>query len=120
MTLVYNKKTKEYIRFLDSEEQAVLREFFVKRRNNLDLPLEDPVVNGLLKKRLLIRTSEFVNGSISGLLVAMKINEKIKKEIDNPIALGVSHLKDEYEIKKFVNKNRPIWAKDKDKYNSLF
>lgn len=52
----------EWIKCLDGEEQAVLREFYLMRQNTLVLPYADPAVAGLVTKGLLVRVGDWGRG----------------------------------------------------------
>ena len=62
---------------LDHEEKSVLREFFLRGRNTLKLPVTDAAVASLLKKGVLTQVGALGEGSAAGPLVSLAIAESV-------------------------------------------
>lgn len=48
------KIVRAHLQTLDRHEKALLREFSLKQRNTLNLPIQEPVVSGLLAEHILV------------------------------------------------------------------
>lgn len=72
---------------LDSEEIAVLREFFLQDQNTIQLPITDSVVEGLLGKQILAIVGQYEEKSIAGILSSVAISA-IAKPYITPELLG--------------------------------
>ena len=66
---------------LDTDEKSVLREFYIQQANTLEMPVEDIVVSGLIKKGILATTREKGPYSAGGLLLPVIITPAAKKRI---------------------------------------
>ncbi len=64
---------------LDSDEKSVLREFYIQQANTLEMPVEDIVVSGLIKKGILETTREKGPYSVGGLMLPVIISPAAKK-----------------------------------------
>ena len=60
---------------LDDAEAAVLREFFMKGKTTLKLPIDDETVAGLQSKRILVCVSNLGQASLAGMLFPMVIDD---------------------------------------------
>lgn len=77
---------KEYRRVLvnlDPYEIAFIQKFFTEKRNTLDLPYDDPVIQGLVAKEVLITSSSLGPKAfiISGNMVSYSLNKYMRSEI---------------------------------------
>lgn len=68
---------------LDPSEKALLRRFYLSNRNTLDLPINDPVVAGLLAKRILSTTGgigryEMANMTTLHVVMSVEINPYVR------------------------------------------
>lgn len=77
---------------LDEQEKAILREFFRQGKNTIQLPIDNPIVAGLIKKGFLeyIGAAEFIQGVR---LVSVMIPLTIAPFI-NPTVVGLSTAKE--------------------------
>ena len=88
------KEKKEYclkvINKLDKEEKAILREFRIREKNTLELPIEDSAVAGLHAKRVLVIVSEFSGFNIytKSLTAKMSISNDFDKMLTEDILIG--------------------------------
>lgn len=103
---------------LDTNEKSVLREFFIRQSNTIDLPLDNATVKGLLNKGLLVRISTMGQLSFGGMLFPMKINEKVKGKVDDEI-LGITSFSTDDEKFNFVLNNRPDWVVENERMRNL-
>lgn len=100
------KQIKENLKKLDPSEQAVLREYYITRRTTISMPMDHPVVSGLLNKYILIRKSNIGKGMYFPMSIS-KPAEKFLTEFN----LGVREGMSEEEIKE-IGRNRPDWTSD--------
>ena len=115
----YQKKTLKYLKELDPSEEAVLREFFIANQDAIKMPYDDPTVKNLINKRLIIKISNYGEYGIGGMLFPMKINENIKDKIDLP-TLGLQDFQNDDEMREYVDRERPDWALEIDRFKFRF
>jgi len=105
----FKKEYSENIKTLDPQEKAVIREFFIKGQTSIEMPIDDPVVNGLIGKNILKINKQFGNSFIMNGMNAsvslMKRAEKLLKLSD--IDLNENPSKDEVEL---IKNKRPSWT----------
>lgn len=56
------KVKKEYIsrlRNLDVHEKAVLREFIINQKSSIEVPIDNPTITGLIRKKVLLINQQF-------------------------------------------------------------
>ncbi|QQX76650.1 MULTISPECIES: super-infection exclusion protein B [Aequorivita] len=100
---------KERLKNLDLHEQSVIREFLINQQTSIEMPIDDPVVSGLLKKRILVINKQLGNGfMMTGSYTSVSINEYAEKYL-NLSDIGLSEKPTEEEINE-VNNNRPKWV----------
>ncbi len=78
---VRRRELRGAIRQMDSDEKSVLREFELQRANTLELPVEDPVVSGLIRKKILMTVSDKGSYSPCGPLLPVIISPAAQKWI---------------------------------------
>ncbi|WP_272150714.1 superinfection exclusion B family protein [Tenacibaculum aiptasiae] len=100
------KSLKEKIKNLDPSEQSVLREFLITNRTTISMPMDHPVVSGLLDRYVLIRKSNIGMGMYFPMAISKPAN-KLLTEFD----LGVREGMTDDQITNVV-RNRPVWASD--------
>lgn len=105
----FKKEYSENIKTLDPQEKAVIREFYINGQSSIEMPIDDPVVNGLINKNILKINKQFGNSFIMNGMNAsislMKRAEKLLKPID--IDLSEKPTEDEVEL---IKSNRPSWT----------
>lgn len=120
-TRYYNKKSlnliKESLYCLVDEEKSVLREFFILKKNTIKLPGDNATVAGLIDKGILVQVGKLVTPTIYGLLVPLKINDGIVKDIlceqiDLPSTI-------QEEDKYWLKTHRPPFMKNIDDLEDL-
>lgn len=95
---------------IDFKEMAVLREFYINEQQSLDMPIDNPVVAGMLKKRLLYQLSSMGQMSLEGMMMPLAMNNLLKDSITPQfLRLPVSEPTQE-QINEVLNA-RPEWAK---------
>ena len=105
----FKKIFKERLKNLDLHEQSVIREFLIDQQTSIEMPIDDPVVSGLLKKRVLVINKQLGNAfMMTGSYTSVSINEHAEKYL-NSTDLGLSEKPTEDEIYE-VNKHRPKWV----------
>ncbi|MGA1868669.1 MAG: superinfection exclusion B family protein [bacterium] len=123
ITFLYNKrklskikaekelKTIEELDNLDKKEIAVLREFFLQGQNTIHLPIDHPVVTGLLSKGIIVAVSDIYVQNLAGLVYSIKIADIVKPFI-NLDFVGLSAKKFNEEELRYINGNRPKFIKE--------
>lgn len=95
----FKREYSENIKTLDPQEKAVIREFFINEQSSIEMPIDDPVVNGLINKNILKINKQFGNSFIMNGMNAstslMKRAEKLLKLTD--IDLNENPTEDEGE-----------------------
>lgn len=113
------KQAIERLQKLDHAEKAVLREFFLKGQNTLKLPMDHPVVAGLLSSGILNIVGSQGRMSLAGMLFSMKISDFIRKQLSaEMIDLPVSQPTQE-QIE-FLRNNRPDFVASIEHEESIF
>lgn len=103
------KGFKERLKNLDLHKQSVLREFLLNQQSSIEIPIDDPVVSGLLKKRILMINKQFGNAfMMTGSYTSVSINEHAEKYLDLK-DVGLSENPNEEEILE-LKQNRPKWV----------
>jgi len=72
------RQAEDYVQGLDRYEVAVLREFVIQDRNTLALPIDQPVVAGLLRKGVLVQLGSNYEHTLVGTLGAPRIRESLQ------------------------------------------
>ncbi|MEW5980567.1 MAG: superinfection exclusion B family protein [Acidobacteriota bacterium] len=72
------KAVRGEVQFLDQSEIAVLREFLLQDRNTLQMPINEPVVAGLLSKGVLEQVSPLGHSSVIGIEMSVRISSKVR------------------------------------------
>lgn len=70
---------------LDSHEQAVMREFFLQRKNTILLPVDQHVVAGLLRKGLITIVSNTGQASLVGSLFPVSMSVYAERHINEQL-----------------------------------
>ncbi len=108
----YKKKYIARLRNLDREEQAVLREFVLGGRKSINMPIDEPVIAGLMNDNILVLNKSFGNQTlIMGYNAPLSINEFALEKLQYK-DVGVSENQTEEEID-FLRKNRPHWLNNR-------
>lgn len=105
---------------LDFSEITVLREFYLKEQQSLMMPVDDPVVAGMLNKELLYQISRVGQQSREGVMFPIAINSLLKNYLSSE-TLGMPTNPTQEQIDTILS-NRPDWAKsiDQKKFNSWY
>jgi len=86
------KYYKEILANLDDHERIVLCEFYFQNRSTLSLKYDDPVIQGLVDKNVLINTSNIGGGIlVNGFNMTYRINRYLKTLIDPQRDLDISN-----------------------------
>jgi hypothetical protein len=94
------------VKQLDMDEKSVLREFYIQQANTLEMPIEDIVVSGLIKKGILQTTREKGPYSAGGLMLPVIISPAAKKQI-NPKKINMPSNLNDPETRENLSKSRP-------------
>lgn len=112
----FKKEYSENIKMLDPQEKAVIREFFIRAQTSIEMPIDDPVVNGLISKNILKINKQFGNSFImNGMNASVSLMKRAEKTlILSDIDLNENPSEDEIEL---IKNNRPSWT---DKWNMRY
>lgn len=112
----FKKEYSENIKMLDPQEKAVIREFFIRGQTSIEMPIDDPVVNGLICKNILRINKQFGNSFImSGMNASVSLMKRADKLLKlSDIDLNENPSEDEIEL---IKTNRPSWT---DKWNRRY
>lgn len=104
----YTTLFKESLTRLDIHEKSLIREFFINNQSSIKMPIDDPIVSGLLKKKILIINKQFGNSFIlSGYNASLSLNPIANKVLTlENIDLTQNPTEEE---KQFILANRPKW-----------
>ncbi|MCF8095259.1 MAG: superinfection exclusion B family protein [Desulfobacteraceae bacterium] len=97
---------------IDAAEKSVLREFFIEPKNTVEMPIDDPVVAGLIEKQILKAIRETGQYSIRGLLLPIQINPQVKEHVTREL-VGYS---DNGADRKAMMDSRPDFINKVDDY----
>ncbi|AUC74905.1 super-infection exclusion protein B [Olleya sp. Bg11-27] len=101
-----HKVIKKEVTYLDQQEQSVLREFAVLERKTISMPVDNPIVSGLLHKGMIKSVSNISNGTFYAITLSESADKFLKGE-----HLGLQPKKSENDLaRQFLN--RPEWVKD--------
>lgn len=99
------------VRELDAEEQSVLREFYLQQAGTLEMPVEDRVVSGLIKKGILETTRDKGQYSAGGLMLPVIVTPPAKKHI-KPRNIGLPKDLNDPSVREALAKSRPQYMYD--------
>ncbi|WP_280545990.1 super-infection exclusion protein B [Halomonas sp. 11-S5] len=105
-----SRLSKSRLRSLDHAEKAVLREFYIQGQNTIKLPMDQPVVAGLLSSGILSIVSQHGKCSLAGMLVSMKIPDRLSEEITLEMLDLPTGEPSEEDIE-FLKENRPPFTR---------
>jgi hypothetical protein len=94
------------VKQLDADEKSVLREFYIQQANTLEMPVEDIVVSGLIKKGILQTTLAKGPYSVGGLMLPVIISPLAKKHI-KPGKIDMPSNLNDPEVRETLSKSRP-------------
>jgi hypothetical protein len=117
---LFRKEILSNLSKLDSKEKSVLREFYLQNQNTLQLPFDQPIVAGLLRKEILKIVGNIGERSLVGMLMSMEINTFIKEEV-KPEHIDLPDLDNITSTDKdFIIKNRPDFIPEIIQRENLF
>lgn len=108
----FYKVKKEFIqslRNLDFHEKAVLREFLINNKTSLEVPIDNPTISGLIRKKILFINQPFGNAIMMN---GMNTSVSFSKFVDKNLTLKDVDLTEnptEEEIR-IMESNRPSWV----------
>jgi hypothetical protein len=103
---------------LDSKEISVLREFYIQEQSTLLLPMNHPVVAGLIEKGILEQVGSLGENSLVGVLISLTIAPDVKPHITYDLLNLPNREPTEQEIQ-WVRSNRPEFMAELDRRNYL-
>lgn len=113
------KLIKSEIKRLDNKEKSVLREFFFQGQHTIHLPIDHPIVAGLISKGILQQIGELGEHTAVGFVFATAISEEAQAHLTTE-AIGLPKGQPtESEIQTLVQK-RPDFIHKIEEYEQLF
>jgi hypothetical protein len=91
------------IKKLDPKEKAVLREYFIQCQNTILLPVDHPVVSGLIEKGMLHTAGDLCEYSVAGVLFPVALQPHVKEMLKPSMFDLPSGQPTEADIKRLKN-----------------
>lgn len=113
------KLSLERLNQLDPSEKSVLREFYLQGQNTLKLPMDHPVVAGLINVGILRLIGQHGRMSTAGMLFSMKISDFLRENLTFDLLDLPSGEPSNEEID-FLKNNRPPFMNSILREESLF
>ncbi|MCK5607444.1 superinfection exclusion B family protein [Candidatus Pacearchaeota archaeon] len=113
------KAAFERVQKLDSAEKAVLREFFLQGQNTIKLPMDHPIVAGLLSSGILRMVGSHGRMSLAGMLFSMQISDFIREHLTYELLELPQSQATQTEIE-FLRNNRPSFMSSIQEEESIF
>lgn len=104
---------------LDPQEQAVLREFLVQRQNTIRMPIDHPVVAGLLAKGVLVQVGQMGERSLAGMLFSVAKHDDVASHLTFSM-LNLPDGEPSEEDIEFVRDNRPEYMPEIEHHIETF
>jgi cbb3-type cytochrome oxidase subunit 3 len=104
---------------LDFREISILREFYIQGQSTLKLPMNQPVVAGLIEKGVLKQVGSLGESSFSDILISLSIPTEIKSKITNEFLKLPNTEPNESEIQ-WIRENLPDFVIKIEKRNNIF
>lgn len=110
----------EAILNLDPHEQAVLREFFIQKKNTIQLPIDQHIVTGLLRKGIITIAGSSGQASLAGALFPVNLSSYAKNYINEQV-VGFPEIKGKptEEQIRFIIESRPRFIETIERHNWL-
>jgi len=115
----FKKQALVRIQRLDHAEKAVIREFYLKGQNTLKLPIDHPVVAGLINSGILQIVSSQGRMSLAGMLFSTKISDTVQKQLATEM-IDLPTGQPTQEQIEFLRNNRPDFAASIEREESIF
>jgi len=115
----FKKSSLERLTQLDSSEKSVLREFYLQGQNTLKLPMDHPVVAGLINLGILHLVGQHGRMSAAGMLFSMKISDFVRKNLTYEL-LDLPSGQPSNEDIEFLKNNRPPFMGSIFREESIF
>lgn len=112
MWVKFNKRHRliRYVKKLDEQEKAVLREFIIQGQNTMEMPVEDKTVAGLIYKGVLEKIGSKGEYSVRGPMLPVVISPVAKKHM-NPQMLGMPSVLTD-ETRQTLAESRPQFIRE--------
>ncbi|WP_305814118.1 super-infection exclusion protein B [Photobacterium leiognathi] len=104
---------------LDPREKSVLREYYLQGQNTIKLPMDHPVVAGLINVGVLQLIGQHGRMSTAGMLFSMKISDFVRENLTNDL-LDLPSGEPSHEEIDFLKNNRPPFMNSILREESLF
>jgi hypothetical protein len=115
----YRKKIADRMLQLDASEKSVLREFYLQSQNTIKLPIDHPVVAGLMRSGVVVQVGAHGRRSVAGLVFSMKIADEAEKHITHDL-IDFPEGELTFEDEQFLINNRPQFMRSIQREESIF
>ena len=112
------KKLADRVRDLDPAELVLLREFFIQGQSTVKLPMDQPVVAGLIQKGIVRQVGQLGERTIGGMTFSFRLNEEARKLITID-ALGIPRNPSEEDKRRIVSE-RPHYMRAIQEHESIY
>lgn len=112
----HKKKVKKMVLNLDWEEVNVLRLFYITPATTIKVPIDNPVVAGLIQKGLISQVGRFGKNTLWGMFFSFKISEAAKECITSDV-LRFPDRELTMDEQRAVLEERPQWIKEIESRN---
>ncbi|HEY9003578.1 MAG TPA: super-infection exclusion protein B [Mucilaginibacter sp.] len=112
------KRILRDIQYLDIHEKALLREFFINKKQTLQMPMDNETVIGLLNKDIIYQASGTGFTQLRSIYFSYSLT-KIARENLTLQLIDLPQNPAEEDIRKIIE-NRPAWAKEKTKWDNMY
>jgi hypothetical protein len=104
---------------LDGKEKAVLREYVIQGQNTIRLPIDHPIVAGLLAKGIIVQIGELGERSLAGMLFSVALADDVRNALTLRM-LGLPEGEPSAEDITFARENRPEFMAEIDDHIRVF
>ena len=115
----FKKSSLERITNLDASEKSVLREFYLLGQNTIKLPMDHPVVAGLINAGILVMVGRHGRMSVAGMLFSMKIADFVRSNLTYE-TLDLPSGEPTSEDIDFLRNNRPEFMPSISREDAVF
>ena len=112
------RRVVELLAELDSDEQILLREFFIQDRNTIKLPIELPVVLGLLRAGILVVVARLPQACSAGFVGAVRLSDAARPHL-SPEVLGLPASLGDDDVQR-MRRERPFYMREIREYEQTW
>lgn len=103
---------------LDSQEKSVLREFYLQGQKTIRMPVDQPVVAGLVRKVIIVQVGQLAEQSIAGMLISVTLAVGVEQKLTSSM-IDMPTSKTNSDID-WLKRNRPKFMPEIIEHNRIF